>query len=484
MNQGTPPLPTDLKGKTLLFVTGRLASESVTTIVQQLAAKFHFQAEILTLGISVAALMHVDWLLRKLPEDLNCDLLVLPGWVQGDLTRLEEHVQVACLKGPKNILDLPEFFQSGSKTPADLSTYDIEIIAEINHAPRLPVSEIILLAESFAADGANVIDLGCIPGSTWNDVSLVVGELIARDLVVSIDSFNEDEVTLAVDAGASLVLSCNHTNLAWACQLDVEWVVIPDDIHDITTMHHSIEQLASHGRRFRIDPILEPIGFGFAASLQRYAAARQLWPDLPMMMGIGNLTELTEADTSGMNLLLAGFCQELGIQSVLTTQVINWARTAIKEFDFARRQAWHAIHKKTLPKHLSSDLVMLRDPKRHSANPEQLEQFARQIKDPNYRIAVSDDALYLLNRDGFWTDSDPFDLFQQAIAAGIELDSSHAFYLGYELCKARTALTLGKNYVQDEALSWGFLTCPEKSIHDRDRPQFRHSATPQQNTHE
>lgn len=41
------------------------------------------------------------------------------------------------------------------------------------------------------------------------------------------------------------------------------------------------------------------------------------------------------------------------------------------------------------------------------------------------------------------------------------MDASHAFYLGYELAKAVTALTLGKNYEQDRALRWGFLTVPE-----------------------
>jgi hypothetical protein len=42
-------------------------------------------------------------------------------------------------------------------------------------------------------------------------------------------------------------------------------------------------------------------------------------------------------------------------------------------------------------------------------------------------------------------------------------DPSHAFYLGYELMKAKTALTLSKNYRQDQALEWGFLTEPEES---------------------
>ena len=75
--------------------------------------------------------------------------------------------------------------------------------------------------------------------------------------------------------------------------------------------------------------IIEPIGCGFANSLQRYWQARQQWPDLPIMMGIGNLTELSEVDSAGVNFLLAGYCEELGIGSVLTTEVINWCRSAV-----------------------------------------------------------------------------------------------------------------------------------------------------------
>ena len=50
------------------------------------------------------------------------------------------------------------------------------------------------------------------------------------------------------------------------------------------------------------------------------------------------------------------------------------------------------------------------------------------------------------------------------------IDPAHAFYLGYELAKAVTALTLGKNYVQDQALRWGFLTKEEES-HRSEPPQ-------------
>ena len=111
----------------------------------------------------------------------------------------------------------------------------------------------------------------------------------------------------------------------------------------------------------RIDPILEPIGFGFAESLGRFLEIRRAFPDAEMMMGIGNLTELTDADSAAINVLLLGFCQELGIRSVLTTQVINWARTSVRECDLARRLVYYAERQRTLPKRIEPRLVMLRD---------------------------------------------------------------------------------------------------------------------------
>ena len=59
----------------------------------------------------------------------------------------------------------------------------------------------------------------------------------------------------------------------------------------------------------------------------------------------------------------------------------------------------------------------------------------------------------------FLRDPDPFVLFEQM---GVS-DAAHAFYLGYELMKAKTALTLSKTYRQDQAMDWGFLTEPEVS---------------------
>jgi hypothetical protein len=65
-------------------------------------------------------------------------------------------------------------------------------------------------------------------------------------------------------------------------------------------------------------------------------------------------------------------------------------------------------------------------------------------------------------------DVDPFLVFEKLAATNpSNLDPAHAFYLGYELSKALTALTLDKQYRQDEALDWGYLTRPEVSHRER-----------------
>src|SRR5205807_3237855 len=112
----------------------------------------------------------------------------------------------------------------------------------------------------------------------------------------------------------------------------------------------------------------------------------RLYPSAEMLMGVGNLTELTDVDSAGANVLLLGFCQEVGIRSVLTTQVINWCRSAVRELDLARRLVYHASRERVLPKHLEPDLVLLRDPKLREYGDEFLRELAARIADRNFRL--------------------------------------------------------------------------------------------------
>jgi dihydropteroate synthase-like protein len=445
------------------FITGRLAEHSLRGVLAELAPLVGFEYTIDVLNITVAALMTPEWIARRIRVPEGTTRVLIPGYCEGDLAPIEAAAGVPVERGPRDLRRLPEFFGS-QPAAADYGVHDIEILAEINHAPRLTLAEILKEAERLRADGADLIDVGCDPGEPWSGVAEVVRALRDAGHRVSIDSMNPREIEPAVRAGAELVLSVNSTNREAARDWGCEVVVVPDVPAGLIGLDETVALLAEAGVRLRIDPVLEPIGFGFAASLERYFEVRRRYPDAEMMMGIGNLTELTDVDSAGVNVLLLAICEELGIRSVLTTQVIPWARTSVRECDLARRLVYHAIRHKMLPKHLEPRLVMLRGGEPLRYGDEALDRLAAEIKDNNYRVFAEDERVHVVSAGLHLADADPFRLFEQLLARGPRnLDASHAFYLGYEMAKAATALTLGKDYRQDEALDWGFLTREEKS---------------------
>jgi dihydropteroate synthase-like protein len=458
------------------FVTGRLAEHSLRRTVEPLAESIPFEYTIDVLPITVAALMTPLWIARHIKSLPEATRVLVPGYCTGDLAPIQEVAGVPVERGPRDLRQLPDFF-GRAPAPADYGAYDIEIIAEINHCPRLPLTDIRAQARQLAADGADVIDVGCEPDGPWAGVTETVRALRDDGHRVSIDSLDPREIEPAVRAGAELVLSVNSSNVnaafGWGCEV----VVVPDDPRSLAGLDETVDMLAASGVRLRIDPVIEPIGFGFAASLGRYLQVRERYPDAEMMMGIGNLTELTDADSAAINVVLLGFCQELGIRSVLTTQVINWARSSVRECDLARRLVYHSIRHRVLPKHLEPRLVMLRDAVVIEPSGEDLERLATQIKDANYRIFAMGGEVHVINRDVQLHDADPFRLFERLRQSGPggelpkNLDAAHAFYLGYEMCKAATALALGKQYEQDEALDWGLLTREEARHYLRTQPE-------------
>lgn len=454
-----------LNFKRIHFVTGRLAESALRAELEALSERAGFTYTIQVMPITVAALMTPKWIAPRLEIPSGTEQVILPGYCHGDWGPLDQVSDIPIQIGPKDLRDLPEFFGQAPDR-SEYGSWDIEIIAEINHAPRQSVAQTITQALKLVADGADLIDIGCDPGSTWSELALCVRELRSRNIRVSVDSFNPIEVAEATAAGAELVLSVNSSNREQASDWNTEVVVVPDDPKRWQAMEETIDYLAERNVPLRIDPILEPIGFGFAASLERYMQARRRWPESEIMMGIGNLTELTDVDSAGINVILLAICQELKIRSVLTTQVINWARSSVAECDIARRLVHFAVNKQMPPKHVSQKLVSLRDPKLKTFGAEEIQNLASQIKDNNYRIIAESGALHLLGSKQLFQSVDPFDLFDQlADSNPTNLDPSHAFYLGYELCKAMTALTLGKQYTQDESLNWGYLTRPEQDRH-------------------
>jgi dihydropteroate synthase len=180
-------------------------------------------------------------------------------------------------------------------------------------------------------------------------------------------------------------------------------------------------------------------------------------------MGVGNITELTSADSTGLNAVLLAICEEVGVRAVLTTEVTPWARGAVREIDIARRLMHHAVTHRIVPKGVDDRLLTLKDPAILEYDEAELRRLHAAVRDPNFRIFTDRETITVFNNEVFVRGTDIQAIFSQL---GVD-EPTHAFYLGRELMKAKLAITLGKTYRQEGALTWGYLTPPDdvKSEH-------------------
>jgi len=434
----------------ILFLTGRLAEKSLQRVLASMTGP-PFSYQVREIGIQVAGLMTAELVRRRVAAPVEADRILVPGRCRGDLDALSAHYGIPVERGPEELKDIPEFFGHGGRPP-DLSRYAVRIFAEIVDAPRMPVSAILERAERYRRDGADVIDLGCLPDTPFAHLEEAVEALKGAGFAVSVDSLESDELLRGGRAGADYLLSLKEDTLWIADEVASTPVLIPSAPTDMGSLYRAVDALQAKGRAFFADPILEPIHFGFTESIARYRALRQARPSAPVMMGIGNVTELTDADTSGIHAVLLGVISELGIEALLTTEVSPHCRGAVREADAARRMMFAAREESSLPKDFSDLLLQVHGRKPFPDTSSEIAEVAAGVRDPSFRIQVAEDGIHIYNRDGHHVGGDPFQLYSRL---GVEQDGGHAFYLGVELARAQIAWELGKRYNQDEALDWG-----------------------------
>jgi len=438
----------------LLFITGKLAEKSLNKVLQEIQANSktsHFEYRVEQIGVSVAALMTPALIAKRLKNVGAAQKMILPGLCQGDLSLLHQQYGIPAERGPEDLKDLPQYFGQQGLAP-DLSQHSVDIFAEIVDAPDLSLDAILAKASLFRAQGANVIDLGCLPGKPFAHLAEAIQMLKSHDFKVSVDSMHVEDLLLAGHSGADYLLSLTEKTLWVADEVSAVPVLIPAKPGNMASLYRAIEHCLTMNKPFIADAILDPIHFGLTDSIVRYHKLRKKYPNINIMMGVGNLTELTDADTTGINAMLFGLISEMNINAVLATSVSPHAVNAIAEADAARRMMFRAKQDNRLPRGYSNGLLGLHDRKPFSYRADEIDEFASQIKDPSFRIMVSELGIHVFNRDGQIIDVDPFAFYPKL---GVEQDASHAFYLGVELGRAQIAWQLKKRYVQDEELSWG-----------------------------
>ncbi len=456
----------------IVLVTGSLAEPRVKRIAEEVAGEA-LDPVVANIGVKVAALMTTDIVERRLKLSEKPDRVIMPGRFRGDLERLADHFGTRFERGPDEISDLPVFLGKAA-VETDLSDHNMTIFAEIVDATALSIDEILQRARLLRADGADVIDLGCLPDSPFPHLEDAIRALQADGAKVSVDSFNAEELSRATRAGANYLLSLSEKTIDIADEGPAIPILISAGANDAESLDRAIDIMIAKGKPYFADPILDPIHFGFAASVVRYVDLRKRRPDVPILMGIGNLTELTDADTTGINAVLMGLCSELDITAVLAVQVSNHGRTAVKEFDRARREFYAAKQANALPQGFGEGLMALRGRKGFATTSAEIAALATQIRDQNYRIEVAEDGIHIYNRNGHHVSEDPFELFKHIDARA---DVGHAFYLGVETARAEIAYRLGKRYAQDEPLQFGVVAETKGSADDAHLMKFKEAGS-------
>jgi dihydropteroate synthase-like protein len=436
----------------ILFITGKLAEKSLRRTLEGLNERT-FDYEIRVLGVAIAALLTADMIKRRLADADGFDRVLLPGRCRGDTQALTAHFGVPFERGPEELKDLPRYFgMQGAMRELDRS--DMLIFAELVDAPLGTIDDALARAAQYRADGADVIDIGCLPDTPFPHLEDLVGALKAAGYRVSVDSLVDEDLLRGGRAGADYLFSLSAKSLWIADEVPAIPILIGDEPTRLESLFATVDQFLTRDRPFYADAILDPIHYGFSESIVRYHALRARYPAIDIMMGIGNLSELTHADTLGINSLLLGLASELNVTGLLTTEVSGHCRSVVREIDLARRVMFAAREDSSPPRHIDEGLLALHERHPFPYDDTEIREFAGAVRDPNFRIQVSASGISIYNRDGLNVATDPYELFPRL---AVEDDGSHAFYLGLELARAQIAWQLGKRYEQDEELKWGVV---------------------------
>lgn len=374
--------------------------------------------------------------------------------------------------------------REGCEVPVG-SAFPMRVIAEIVNAPTLDVEEVRRRATYYEAEGADIIDIGMLAGQPEPEAieGLVEAVRSSAGLPISIDTLDPAEIKAAVDAGVDLVLSVDGGNMEEVAPhvSDVPVVVLPSNMKEGILPKGAEERFIALEENLLLarnlgmgkliaDPVLEPaVKPGLLESLRAYQLFRIVDETTPVLFGLGNVTELIDADSTGVNGLLAALASEVGADLLFVPEYSTKARRSVRETATAAKMMFLAKRRDTPPKDLGVDLLVLKE-KRWVERP-----YERAQEEGAEVIEARGEEALVLDREGWFVirvdrekgevvaihyrsregpdavirGRGAREIYQTIARKGLVGKYDHAAYLGKELMKAELALRLGRSYVQD-----------------------------------
>jgi dihydropteroate synthase-like protein len=528
------PIGERWNGLLFLLVTGQLAKG----LVQRYSRESSEDFEVFDLPIPVASLLTPRYIAYELGKRglKDFEAILVPGMVKGDVSSVEEATGIRTYKGPRHAADLPTVLdafgrvqlsrsipacellkeelqqkalkeleavevnhesllrRAGNMTIGGLTIgrdFPMRVLAEIVDAPKRSDKEIMKEARYFVESGAHMVDVGMVAGKSQPGEAERAVEAVRKavDVPISIDTIDPVEAESGVDAGAEMILSLDGGNVEEMARFasEVAVVVIPTNhrlsyfpkasSERVRALKQNIEDARRLGMKHVIaDPILDPVSMpGIVESIVTYHEFGDRNPDIPLLSGVGNLTEMMHADTVGVNALAAGIASELGVSILLTTEVADHTRGCVGELATASKMMFLAKRRASVPKGLGIDMLKVKEKKvrelpynlemERSVKVLETESIVRhRVRDPRgyFRIMVDrvNEKMVALHYQRYRVEEPDVivkgrsatDIYDKILEMGLVSLPEHVAYLGYELGKAEVALKTGRSYVQDSPL--------------------------------
>ncbi len=475
----------------ILVVTGRLAQDLVMDSARG--------TDVLVLDLDIAAFITPEILVSSAPK--GYDLILVPGAITADFTKAEKALDTKIRLGPKHAADLGfvlahldeielshtvpacVLFEERLKREAKSALQQLEseatqnlmiknvkiggssrmkVLAEIVDATRLDHDDLVRKICYYEDQGADMIDLGLPLDAEPNGVAEAIKTARgATDLPISVDAVRPDLILAGALAGADLILSLNGENLPRVgdaiAKAGTIAVVIPGPGQ--ISLEENLLAAQALGIKTIADPVLSPPLQGLAASLQSYIKFKRDHPDVPLFFGAGNVTELMDADSQGVNALLTALGAEMGASILFTPEYSQKAKGSVSELKTAADMMQLASWRKAPPKDLGIDLLILKEKRRRfeEAIPDDFVEASGSHKyepDPmgSFRIFIAEGLIVAEHARVRIVGTNSRDILNNIIDRKLISRLDHAGYLGRELEKAEIALALGRGFVQDEPI--------------------------------
>jgi|TARA_B100000315_G_C14592061_1_gene596456 dihydropteroate synthase-like protein len=497
----------------VLLVTGKLAE----TQVKEVAKKF--KCKVYVTPVEVASLIKPKIILKNLTDQIlkNVDIILVPGLIKGNLNVIQKILRIKIFKGTRDISDIPYVLENinsiklSKDIPADILfktelkdraleeldkvnsrkyirsklkssenfligdlpvgvDFPIRVVAEIVNAGDMKDIDIVKRAKYYIREGADIIDIG-MDDKNPSRVKEIINLLRPLNIPLSIDTMEKENIKSAIKNGIDLILSFDYNLLMKFNDISIPSVIIPkknsipsDSSDRQKLMENNIKLALKRGFSTPIaDLVLQPPMMGLVNSLITYKRYSEKHTT-PILMGIGNSTELLDSDSTGINAVLSAIAMECNVNLIFTTEASGKTVGSVKELSTAVKMMFICGIKKSIPVNLGIDLLINKEKKikRDELDKNIIENIKNvkarckkvtKINDEGYFRIFIKEQIYCVH---YYKNTPHFLIYGKnarkisdtIFSLNLIKDIDHALYLGRELQKAEQSLTYNRSYTQ------------------------------------